>query len=235
MKKGNLFLIPNTLGDTQTAYSLPRSILEAVEKCDEFIVENERSARRFIKKLGSSKNLDTLVLYSIGKHSSEQDYPSYLNNIHSGKNIGVISESGCPAIADPGAKIVQIAHEQNIRVIPLIGPSSILLALIASGFNGQNFAFNGYLPKEGNLKMKKIKLLEKQARQHNQTQIFIETPFRNQKLLDDLIKYCLPNTMLCIATDITLDTERIKTKSIHEWSKNIPNLNKKNTVFVIGS
>ena len=234
MSKGKLYLIPTTLGDSPVNYCLPEQIKYTIELCDAFIVENERTARRFIKKIGAHKNLDTLILHPLHKHTDSIDIPSYLKGCVDGENIGVISESGCPAVADPGAQVVAVAHEKNIQVVPLVGPSSIILALMASGFNGQNFAFNGYLPKETHQKTKKIRQLEKFATQMNQTQLFIEAPFRNQKLLQDVLDTCLPSTKLCIATEITTDAEKINTKTIAEWRKNMPNINKKNTVFAIG-
>ncbi|MBT6438355.1 MAG: SAM-dependent methyltransferase [Flavobacteriales bacterium] len=235
MNKGNLYLIPTTLGDSPTSYCLPEQIKDLIELCDEFIVENERSARRFIKKIGANNNLDSLILHELNKHTDTSEIPSYLKNIENGTNIGIISESGCPAVADPGANVVAIAHDKNIKVIPLVGPSSIIMALMASGFSGQNFAFNGYLPKNAAEKIKKIRQLEKFAVQLNQTQLFIEAPFRNQKLLLDLLNTCLPGTKLCIATEITTATEQITTKTVLDWKKNIPNINKRNTVFVIGA
>jgi 16S rRNA (cytidine1402-2'-O)-methyltransferase len=234
MSKGKLYLIPTTLGDSPANYCLPEQIKDLIELCGEFIVENERTARRFIKKIGANNDLDSLILHELNKHTDSSEIPSYLKNIENGTNIGIISESGCPAIADPGANVVAIAHDKNIQVIPLVGPSSIIMALMASGFNGQNFAFNGYLPKNSAEKSKKIRQLEKFAAQLNQTQLFIEAPFRNQKLLVDILNTCLPGTKLCIATEITTAAERITTKTVLDWKKNIPNINKKNTVFVIG-
>ena len=235
MSKGKLYLIPTTLGDSPANYCLPEQIKDLIELCGEFIVENERTARRFIKKIGANNDLDSLILHELNKHSDSSEIPSYLKNIENGTNIGIISESGCPAVADPGANVVAIAHDKNIQVIPLVGPSSIIMALMASGFSGQNFAFNGYLPKNSAEKSKKIRQLEKFAAQLNQTQLFIEAPFRNQKLLVDILNTCLPGTKLCIATEITTAAERITTKTVLDWKKNIPNINKRNTVFVIGA
>jgi len=235
MSKGKLYLIPTTMGDSSMNYCLPEQIKDFIELCDEFIVENERTARRFIKKIGANNDLDSLILHELNKHSDSFEIPSYLKNIENGTNIGIISESGCPAVADPGANIVAIAHDKNIQVVPLVGPSSIIMALMASGFNGQNFAFNGYLPKNSAEKSKKIRQLEKFAAQLNQTQLFIEAPFRNQKLLDDILNTCLPATKLCIATELTTNAEKIITKTVLDWKKNIPNINKKNTVFLIGA
>ena len=204
-----------------------------INNIDEYIVEDERSARRFLKKSGINKSLPEIIFHSLNKHSKTEEVNSYLNAIESGKNIGVISEAGCPGIADPGAEIVLMAHKKNIKVIPLVGPSSILLALMASGFNGQHFTFHGYLPKEQKERIKKLKDLENAAFQKNETQLFIETPFRNQHLLEDIINTCRASTLLCIACDITLPGEFIQTKSIHEWKNKLPEINKRPAIFLI--
>lgn len=231
--KGNLYLIPCLLGDASVSLSLPIENKHIIENCSEFIVENIREARRFIKKSGASNNLDTLVFHTLNKRTQPQDINNYLNTIDTGKNIGIISDAGCPGVADPGAAVIEIAHKKNIKVIPLIGPSSILLSLMASGFNGQSFSFHGYLPKEKFELDKKLRLLEKDSKTQNQTQIFIETPFRNDKILDNILATCNKNTLLCIATDITLDSEFIKTKNISDWKKNRPRINKRPTVFLL--
>jgi len=169
----------------------------------------------------------------LNQHTPVQEISGYLNSISEGKNIGIISEAGCPGIADPGADVVKMAHEKNIQVVPLVGPSSIFLALMASGFNGQNFAFNGYLPKERPDRIKKIKELERLAQQKDQTQLFIETPYRNTHMLEDILTSCEGSTKLCIACDITLSTEYIKTKTIAAWKKQVPDINKRPTIFLI--
>jgi 16S rRNA (cytidine1402-2'-O)-methyltransferase len=233
-KQGVLYLVPTTLGDTaEVMYSIPSGINMIINTIDEYIVENEKSARHYLKKLGIIKPLQEIILHPLNTHTELLHISQYLNSIFLGKNIGIISDAGCPGIADPGAEVVKIAHQKNIKVVPLTGPSSILLSLMASGFNGQNFAFNGYLPKERGERIKKIKELEKLAQQKNQTQLFIETPYRNQHLLDDLLANCSGNTPLCIACDISLPTEFIKTKSIVEWKKQLPELNKRPCIFLI--
>lgn len=234
-EKGKLYLIPTTLGETsEIADVIPSKVNNIINLIDEFIVENEKSARRYLRKIGYNKPFDSTPLHLLNTNSDTTLYSSYLNSIETGKNIGILSEAGCPGIADPGAEIVKIAHKKNINVIPLVGPSSILLALMASGFNGQNFAFNGYLPKERTERIKKIKELEKLVQTKNQTQLFIETPYRNQHLFEDLISSCDGNTKLCIACDITLPTEFIYTKKIGEWKKEMPNINKRPALFVLG-
>src|ERR1019366_1312990 len=189
--KGILYLIPTTLGDTtETADVIPVKINEIINTIDEYIVENEKSARHYLKKIGIKKSLQEIILHPLNQHTEAKEMSGYLNSIALGKNIGIISEAGCPGIADPGAEVVKVAHQKNIKVVPLVGPSSLLLALMASGFNGQNFTFNGYLPKERSERIKKIKELEKLAQQKNQTQLFIETPYRNMHLLEDILANC---------------------------------------------
>jgi 16S rRNA (cytidine1402-2'-O)-methyltransferase len=204
-----------------------------INTIDEYIVENEKTARHYLKKMGIKKPLQEIILHPLNQHTEPRAISSYLNSIALGKNIGIISEAGCPGVADPGAEVVKLAHEKNITVIPLVGPSSILLSLMASGFNGQNFAFNGYLPKERSERIKKIKDLEFLALKKNQTQMFIETPYRNMHLLEDLLSGCDGNTKLCIACDVTLTTEFIKTKTIAAWKKQVPDINKRPTIFLI--
>lgn len=232
--KGILYLIPTTLGDAaETADVIPVKVNQLINTIDEYIVENEKSARHYLKKMGIQKPLQEIILHPLNQHTEAKNISAYLNAIEQGKNIGIISEAGCPGIADPGAEVVRLAHEKNITVRPLVGPSSILLALIASGFNGQSFAFNGYLPKERNERIKKIKELEKAAQQKNQTQLFIETPYRNMHLLEDILTICDAKTLLCIACDITLPTEYIKTKTIFNWKKQLPDINKRPAIFLI--
>lgn len=232
--KGALYLIPTTLGETaETAEVIPAKIYDIINTIDEYIVENEKTARHFLKKLGIKKSLQEIILHPLNQHTQPLEISTYLNSIKEGKNIGVISEAGCPGVADPGSEVVRLAHLNNIQVIPLVGPSSILLALMASGFNGQSFTFNGYLPKERSERIKKIKDLEKLVYNKNQTQLFIETPYRNMHILEDVLANCELKTKLCIACDITLPTEFIKTKSIGEWKKQIPEIAKRPTLFLI--
>jgi 16S rRNA (cytidine1402-2'-O)-methyltransferase len=232
-QKGILYLIPTTLGNTaETADVIPVKINTIINQIDEYIVENEKSARHYLKKVGIKKPLQEIILHPLNQHTAPQEISGYLKSIAEGKNIGIISEAGCPGVADPGAEVVAIAHARNITVVPLVGPSSILLSLMASGFNGQSFTFHGYLPKERPDRIKKLKELEKAA-QKQQTQLFIETPYRNMHLLEDILGSCDGTTRLCIACDITLPTEFIKTKRIAEWKKQLPDLNKKPTIFLI--
>ena len=234
IEKGKLFLIPTSLGEEcETADIIPTNVNQIINTIDEYIVENEKSARHYLKKMGIKKSLQEIILHPLNQHTKPNEISSYLNSIDKGKNIGIISEAGCPAIADPGSEVVKIAHRKNIKVVPLVGPSSILLALMASGFNGQSFTFNGYLPKERGERIAKIKDLERLAQRKNQTQIFIETPYRNMHLLEDIVGSCEGLTQLCIACDITLTTEFIKTKSIIDWKKQLPDINKKPAIFLL--
>lgn len=232
--KGILYLIPTTLGENaETAEVIPTKIYDIINNIDEYIVENEKTARHYLKRLGIKKPLQEIILHPLNQHTKPLEISTYLNAIQEGKNIGVISEAGCPGVADPGSEVVRLAHLNNIQVIPLVGPSSILLGLMASGFNGQSFTFNGYLPKERGERIKKIKELEKLVYNKNQTQLFIETPYRNMHILEDVLSNCEPKTRLCIACDITLPTEFIKTKSIGEWKKQVPDIAKRPTLFLI--
>lgn len=229
-----LYLIPNTLGECETLNVLPAINIDIIRKIKHFIVEDVRTARRFLKKVDSNINIDELQFYTLNKHTSPNELSSYLEPLEKGFDMGVISEAGCPAIADPGAEVVKMAQTKNLKVVPLVGPSSILLGLMASGFNGQSFAFVGYLPIQGNERTQRIKQLEKRAKTENQSQIFIETPYRNQKLLSEILSTCQGNTKLCIACDITLESEYIKTKSINEWKKStLPDLNKRPSIFIL--
>lgn len=231
---GNLYLIPTTLGDNEPLEVLPILVKKVVEEVDFFIVENEKSARRFIKKITPRKSQPSLKIFVLDKYTTGLEARSYLDACMQGYNVGLLSEAGVPAIADPGANIVIQAHQKNIRVIPLVGPSSITLAMMSSGLNGQNFAFNGYLPIDNMERKKAIKDLEKLSKIKNQSQIFIETPYRNQKLFNDLIRSLTPSTLLCIAADITLSTEYIRTLTIADWkmNKNI-DLQKRPCIFII--
>lgn len=231
--KGNLYLIPNTLGEQEPLEVLPISTKKIIEKTDHYLFENEKAGRKFIKKITPTKNQASLKINLINKFTKNEQLSSFLNPIFDGYNIGLISDAGCPGIADPGSDIISIAHEKNIRVIPLVGPSSILLALMSSGMNGQNFSFNGYLPIDKTEKKNKIKEIEKISKQKNQSQLFIETPYRNNKMLDDLLKILSDNTRLCVASNITLEDEYIKTLPVNIWKKNKINIDKKPTIFII--
>ena len=233
INKGKLYLIPTTLGDDDPMQVLPLSVRNIILQLDSFIVENEKTARRFIKNICPEKNQQILKFNLIDKHTDSSLYESYLDECFSGISVGVISEAGVPGIADPGAEIVKIAHRKNIQVVPLVGPSSILLAMMSSGLNGQNFTFNGYLPIDASEKKSKIRFLEKQSKENNQAQIFIETPYRNNKLLDDLINTLNPATKLCIAADLTLSSEFIQTLSVREWKTKKVDLHKRPAIFII--
>ena len=227
-------MIPITLGDTSISQVIPEFNNNIINEIDVYIVENIKTARRFLKKSGIIKAIDELTFFELNKRTHESELPTFLKAIAEGKNIGVLSEAGCPGIADPGADIVAIAQQKNIKVIPLVGPSSILLALMASGFNGQSFCFNGYLPKDQKDRTYKLKDLERLVKNKQQTQIFIETPYRNHHVLEDILKNCFNTTKLCIAVDITLQSEQITTKTVEEWKKTNINLNKRPCLFLIG-
>lgn len=228
-----LYLIPVTLGETSPFEVLPARNIEIISEISYFIVENIRTARRFIKSVLPETDIDSLTFFVLNKHTSPSDISGFLTPLRQEQSIGVISEAGCPGVADPGADVVAVAQAENLKVVPLVGPSSILLALMASGFNGQNFAFHGYLPIDAGERGKMIKTLEQRAVGNDQTQLFIETPFRNNKMLEDMIRNCRPQTKLCIAADITCTSEFIKTKSIGEWKKKLPDLNKRPCIFLI--
>ena len=230
---GKLFLIPTTLGDNEPLEVLPISIKRTIENIDYFIVENEKTARAFIKKISSKKSQANLNIEALNKFTEPELIPTFLQPCLDGKDVGVISEAGCPGIADPGADVVRIAHEKNIKVVPLVGPSSILLALMASGLNGQNFAFNGYLPIEASDRKSAIKKLERLSKETGQSQLFIETPYRNDKLFAELIKTVNPFTRICVACDITLPTEYIATKTAKDWANEKLDLHKRPTIFII--
>ncbi len=230
---GILYLIPTTLGDSPVNDVIPNNVKDIVNSINFYVVENIRTARRYLKNLDINTPIDDLIFYTLNKHTSDDELTQFLVPISKNNNVGVISEAGAPGVADPGADIVKIAHKKNIKIVPLVGPSSILLSLMASGLNGQNFSFLGYIPIKKHERINRIKIIEKNSFSFNQTQIFIESPYRNQSLLTDILQNCNAQTMLCIATDITLNTEFIKTKSIVEWQKNIPKINKRPTIFLL--
>ena len=231
--KGKLYLLPTTLGDNEPLEVMPYSVKTMVELIDHYIVENEKSARRFIKKIAPKKSQPSLTIMKLDKYAEELETRTFLDVCEQGISVGLLSEAGVPAVADPGATIVKLAHEKGIKVVPLVGPSSILMALMASGMNGQNFAFNGYLPIDNSDRKKAIKDLEKLSKEKNQSQIFIETPYRNEKMFTDLKSALTPATLLCIAVDITLPNEYIKTYSIADWKKQSPDLHKRPAIFII--
>jgi 16S rRNA (cytidine1402-2'-O)-methyltransferase len=231
--KGKLYLIPSNIGDCELTSIIPENIRNIINSVDYYIVENIRTARRYLIKLGIKTSINDLIFFELNKHTDLNKIPDYLSPLNNNKNVGLISEAGVPCVADPGAVIVSLAHEYNIQVVPLVGPSSILLALMASGLNGQNFAFNGYLPVKRDERIKTIRNIEKKSKIDNQTQIFFDTPFRNIQLFNDVINTCNDNTFVCIACDITLNTEYIRTKPVYFWKKNVPDINKKPTIFLI--
>ncbi len=230
---GNLYLIPTTLGESGTAQVIPDEVSDIARGIKYFIVENIRTARRYLRKLDSQLNIDELVFFELNQHTDSQSIAGYLDPIAQGFDVGIISEAGCPGVADPGAEVVRHAHNKSIRVIPLVGPSSILLSLMASGMNGQNFAFIGYIPVKADERVKAIREIERRSATENQTQIFIEAPYRNSPLIIDLIKTLSENTRLCVACDLTLETEYIKTLTVAHWKKEIPDLNKRPAIFLI--
>lgn len=228
----SLYLIPTFLSENTDVLST--GVLELVRSLDEFVVENEKSARHFLKSIHTKIDQDNLIFHLLNEHTSAKDISLLLETLKKKKDIGVLSEAGCPAVADPGAALVKLAHENNIRVIPLTGPSSILLALMASGMNGQSFIFHGYLPRDITQRRNKISVIEKDALKKDQTQIIIETPYRNQQLLNDILKTCSNNTLLCIACDLTSKEEFVNTRTVIAWKKQIPDINKKPVIFLIG-
>ncbi len=230
---GKIYLIPTTLGDCDPLDVLPQTVKRVVELIDDYIVENEKTARKFIKSIHPEKVQSSLRLSVLNKHTEVAEHNKMIEPCLKGINVGIMSEAGCPGVADPGAAIVKIAHEKGIQVVPLVGPSSILLAIMASGMNGQSFTFNGYLPIDSNEKKSALKNLEKLSHDKNQSQIFIETPYRNNKLLEDITQTLHPATHLCVATDITLSTEFIKTARVQDWKKITVDLHKRPTIFII--
>ncbi|HEY5589712.1 MAG TPA: SAM-dependent methyltransferase [Paludibacter sp.] len=228
-----LYLIPTSLGDCSFDHILPAYNTELVTRLKHFIVEDIRTARRFLKKMDLSIDIDSLTFFILNQHTTPEELSDFLKPMFVGNDMGVLSEAGCPAIADPGADVVAMAQKYNFTVVPLVGPSSILLSLMASGFNGQSFAFVGYLPIQPADRAKMLRKLETRAYNENQSQIFIETPYRNMKMLEEILQTCQPNTRLCIAVDITLETEFIKTKTVKEWKNQLPDLNKRPCIFLL--
>lgn len=231
--QGKLYLIPTTLGDNAPLEVLPISVKKTIENVNIYIVENEKTARRFIKKISPKKSQPALELFLLNKFTLPIELPEFLEPCLNGKDVGLLSEAGCPGVADPGADVVKLAHEKDIQVVPLVGPSSILMSIMSSGLNGQSFSFNGYLPIDKSERKKEIKRLERLSFEHNQSQIFIETPYRNNKMLNDLCSTVSPNTLICVASDITLATEYIKTLPAKVWAKKNVDLHKRPTIFII--
>src|SRR5574344_1475773 len=228
-----LYLIPTLLGDTPTDKVLPSYNHEVILGIRHFIVENVRTARRFLKQVDKSIDIDSLTFVELNKRTEESEIEGMLKPLEMGEPVGVISEAGCPAVADPGADVVAIAQRKGLKVVPLVGPSSIILSVMASGFNGQSFAFNGYLPIEQEERAKRLKLLEQRAYAESQTQLFIETPYRNSKMISDIVKACRPNTRFCIAAGLTTANEYIKTMMVKDYNGQISDISKTPCIFLI--
>ncbi len=230
---GVLYLIPVTLGDMDSQQVIPASVPRIIDLIDDYIVENEKTARRSIKKMVADKVQSQLRFSIIDKHTEKHELPTFLEPCLEGKHMGLMSEAGVPGVADPGAEIVAIAHQKGIKVVPLVGPSSILMAVMASGLNGQNFAFNGYLPIDNKERKHKLLELETRSKQEQQTQLFIETPYRNMKMIDVLTTVLHPDTLICVACDITLPTEYIITQPARWWKNNKEDFHKRPAIFAI--
>lgn len=230
---GTLYLIPVMLGDTAANEVVPASVIRAVSLIDDYIVENSKVARKFIKAMVPEKVQASLQLFELNKHTNTNELKSFIQPLLEGKNMGLMSDAGCPGVADPGAVIVAMAHEKGIKVVPMVGPSSILLSLMGSGMNGQSFTFNGYLPIDKTDKRTMLKNLEKWSFERNQSQLFIETPYRNNQLMEEMVQVLHPNTQLCVACDLTLPTEIMLTKPINFWKKHKIDLHKRPCIFII--
>ncbi|MBO7290414.1 MAG: SAM-dependent methyltransferase [Bacteroidaceae bacterium] len=228
-----LYLIPVTLGETEISRVLPDYNAGVVAGIRHFIVEDVRSARRFLRKVDPQFDIDGSQFFELNKHTSPQDISGFLRPLCEGKPMGVISEAGCPAVADPGADVVAIAQRKGLKVVPLVGPSSIILSVMASGFNGQSFAFNGYLPIKPEERAKKLRQLEQRIYNEDQTQLFIETPYRNGKMIEDILKNCRPQTKLCIAANLTCEGEYARTMTVKEWKGKVPELSKIPCIFLL--
>ncbi|MBA3695209.1 MAG: SAM-dependent methyltransferase [Methylotenera sp.] len=234
MNLGTLYLIPVTLGDDNIAKVLPTEVVSLAQQLEVFVVENEKTARHFLSTIKTNKPVRELQLLTLNEHTTDKELPELLKPLLAGFNVGLMSEAGCPAIADPGAKLAELAHRKGIKVAPLVGPSSILLSLMASGLNGQRFTFLGYIPASKAARIQRLKEIERNSSKYNETQIFIETPYRNQHLLEDILTHSSPATKLCIACNISLNDESIVSRTIAEWKKTpLPDLHKKPTVFLL--
>lgn len=233
MTNGKLYLIPSPLGENDPKEVIPQPTLQLLQTIKKYVVEESRTVRRYLSKAGLKGHIAELELHELNEHTNEAQVEQMILLFADNHNVGLITEAGLPAIADPGAKLVELCHKHNIEVVPMTGPSSLMLALMSSGLNGQSFAFVGYLPAKTEERRNAIKNIEKRSLTEQQTQIFIETPYRNDSLLTDLLSICRTSTKLCIAADLTLDTQFIKTKSISEWKKSVPVIGKRPCVFVI--
>lgn len=230
-----LYLLPNVLHEGNWQDVLPATVPAIIAQTRYYIVENIRTTRRYLKQIDRNIDIDSLTFYELNKHTNADAVSGYLRPLEQGQNTAVVSEAGCPGVADPGASVVRAAHQKGLKVIPVVGPSSILLAVMASGMNGQNFAFNGYLPVRAPERMRALSALENKAVKGHQTQIFIETPYRNNSVIADVLKVCSPSTMLCIAANLTGENEFVVTKSIGQWKKQVPDLHKQPAIFLLGS
>ncbi len=233
MPAGTLYLIPVPLAPQAAAKSFTPYLVDTINQLKEYIVENEKTARRFLKEAGLTTPQSELIMHDYGKHNRDNNINEFFSGLVAGSDVGLMSEAGCPGVADPGAEIVAEAHRRGIKVVPLVGPSSILLAIMASGFNGQSFTFHGYLPIDKAERSIRIKELEALAQRLGQTQIFIETPFRNNPLLEEILRSCQPKTRLCIACDLTGSDELVQTKTIAGWKQKVPDLHKRPTIFLL--
>ncbi|MGN6181948.1 MAG: SAM-dependent methyltransferase [Mucilaginibacter sp.] len=233
MSAGTLYLIPVPLAENAAAKSFTPYLSDTINSIKEYIVENEKTARKFLKEAGLKTPQSELIIHDYGKHNRDNSQTDFFAGLKAGNDVGLMSEAGCPGVADPGADIVNKAHQMGIKVVPLVGPSSILLALMASGFNGQSFTFHGYLPIDKGERSRRIKELEGLAGKYHQTQLFIETPFRNNPMLEEILKSTSPQTRLCIACNISGADEFIQTKTVGEWKKHVPDLHKKPTIFLL--
>ncbi|WP_303181586.1 SAM-dependent methyltransferase [uncultured Butyricimonas sp.] len=229
---GKLYLLPNLLGETTVEGVIPRDVIDTIKSIRIFATENVKNTRRYLKKIDKTIHIDELTFLDLNEHSDIKDIEAYIPYLKD-NDVGIISEAGCPGIADPGAELVALAHRHNYQVMPLVGPSSILLALIASGCNGQNFSFNGYLPVNRSERVKSLRTYEKQSAAENRTQIFIETPYRNLQLFEDIVSSLSPVTRLTVACDITTENEYIKTMQIKDWKHVKPDINKRPTIFIL--
>jgi 16S rRNA (cytidine1402-2'-O)-methyltransferase len=232
--KGTLYLVPNTLGNPDTSVTIPSGIAQVVNAIDVFIVEDLRNARWYLKLLNREREIDQITFHELNKHTAAELLPSFLEQAEAGKDTAILSEAGVPGVADPGAVMVRMAHDKGIRVVPLTGPSSILLSLMASGLNGQSFSFHGYLPIQRTDRIRKIREIEQLALRKNETQLFMEAPYRNDALLSDILEHCNPSARLCIAADITLDSEFIQTRTVAQWKRGKPALHKRPVMFLLG-
>ena len=235
MQNGKLYLIPSPLGEN-ALHTIPSYVVELIHKIEYIVAERAKTARHFIKATGTPRPMPTYLVSELNRRTPDGDLQEMLQPIYEGKDVGILSEAGCPGVADPGARLVSLAHRKGLQVVPLVGPSSILLALMAAGINGQNFRFLGYLPAKVDKLAESLKKLELRARREHQTQIFMEAPYRNRQVIEQVLKVLSPDTLFCIAADLTMETEFIATKKIKEWRKaGVPELHKRAAMFLIGS